>query len=85
MRSQLMRRPEQTIGCLFSITGFTDPAIILASHLAPQTILLWEGKEIDFVLKNNSISKSLVTKFRWYPERCVPDINTSTLLLEGHV
>ncbi len=78
MRSQLLRRPSSTIGSVFSVNGFTEPAIILASYTAPQTILLWEGTEIEHVL-NNNICNALETKLRFYTERCIPDFNTKTI------
>ena len=39
--------PASVIGMIFSRTGFTDPASILAQFLSPQTILLWQGSEIE--------------------------------------
>src|SRR5262249_45514290 len=46
LRNQLSRRPASTVGLLFSRSGFTDPAKILARFVAPQTILLWRGAEV---------------------------------------
>jgi len=79
MRSQLLRRPSSTIGSMFALNGFTESAIILASHIAPQTILLWEGTEIEYVLNANNICNSFIIKYKWYIERCIPDFNTKTL------
>lgn len=76
MRSQLLRRPSGTIGCMFSVSGFTLPAIILASNLAPQTILLWEGNEIGTHIANKSICNALLAKYRHFVEHCVPDYDT---------
>lgn len=78
IRSQLLRRPSQTIASIFCTAGFTEPATILATYAAPQTILLWEGTEINYVLKNNNICDSLVKKYKVFTERCVPDYNTLT-------
>lgn len=77
MRSQLLRRPAATIGCIFSTSGFTEPAVTLASHVAPQTILLWEQSEVEFVLgREGLICESLLSKYQYYIEKCVPDFNT---------
>jgi hypothetical protein len=77
LRSQLMRRPSATIGSIFSVSGFTEPAIILAGHLAPQTILLWEQTEIDYILETGTICNSLKLKYKNYVEYCKADYNTS--------
>ena len=55
MRSQLLMRPAATIGSIFTFSDFTSVAIEMASYLAPQTILLWENSEIEYVLNNNCI------------------------------
>lgn len=47
MRNQLLRRVVATIGIIFSGNGFTYAAIALARYIAPQTILLWTGDEIE--------------------------------------
>jgi len=64
MRSQLMRRPSATIGCIFSSGGFTEPALTLANFTFPQTILLWNGEEIAYCLRMRSFSQALMTKYR---------------------
>jgi hypothetical protein len=51
MRNQLLGRPGATIGAIFSRSGFTDPALILAQFNAPQTILLWDVDEIEYALR----------------------------------
>jgi hypothetical protein len=80
MRSQLLRRPSSTIGSIFSINGFTQPAIILASYMAPQTILLWEQTEIDYVINEGNIADSLKEKYRMCIKECICDFNTKPLL-----
>ena len=64
MRSQLMRRPSATIGSIFSIKGFTRPAMTLLDFIHPQTILAWERDDIEFSLKNKSFCDSLKRKYR---------------------
>ena len=55
LRNQLLRRPASTLGLVFSSTGFTNPAIMLSRFLSPQTILLWNGQEIQYALEQESI------------------------------
>jgi hypothetical protein len=64
LRSQLMRRPSATIASIFSMAGFTDPALTLLNFIHPQTILAWEKDEITYCLENNNFCNSLVKKYR---------------------
>ena len=63
LRSQLMRRPATGIASIFSIAGFTAPALTLLNFIHPQTILAWEKDEIDYCLKKQNFSKSLIKKY----------------------
>lgn len=82
LRNRLLNRPSQVIGCFFSMAGYTEPAKILAEHLAPQTILLWEQYDIDFSLKNRYFCRGLEKKY----QECVmsgrPDFNLIELLTD---
>lgn len=51
MRNQLLRRHASTLGVVFSCSGFTPPASILAQYLGPQMVLLWSGDEIAYALQ----------------------------------
>jgi hypothetical protein len=64
LRSQLMRRPSTTIASIFSVAGFTQPALILLGFIHPQTILAWESDDIEFSLKNKNFRDSLKQKYR---------------------
>ncbi len=44
MRNQLMRRPAATVGLIFSTSGYTAPAQVLAGYLGSQTILFWHPR-----------------------------------------
>jgi hypothetical protein len=68
MRNQLLRRPAATIGAIFSRSGFTAPAFTLAQYLAPQTILLWEGEELEFALGHEAMCRYLIDKYRYSVE-----------------
>jgi hypothetical protein len=73
LRNQLLRRPASTIGLLFSRTGFTDPARHLSYFSLPQTILLWNGEEIKYALKKETICELLTLKYRVCVEDGLPD------------
>jgi hypothetical protein len=77
LRNQLLRRPSGILGSIISKNGFTESARLLAQFLAPQAILLWEGKEIEFVLKEESITSALRRKYRYCIEQGLPDYNIS--------
>ena len=64
MRNQLLRRPVSTIGLIFSQQGFTEPAATLARFTAPQTILLWDGKELAWALNEQRMRESFSRKYR---------------------
>jgi hypothetical protein len=73
MRNQLLRRPSGAIGLVFSRAGFTQPAILLARYIAAPTILLWAGKELDYVLQVEKIGEFLESKYRECIETGFPD------------
>jgi hypothetical protein len=82
LRNQLLRRPAAAIGSVFSRSGFTEATVTLTGFVAPQTILLWGGKEIEYSLTNKSICKFLIKKYRVFVQKCIPnyDITTGTFL-----
>ncbi len=59
LRNQLVRRPSSVVGALFSTSGFTEPALIISKFLAPQTILLWPMRDIDFCFKNQCFTRGM--------------------------
>ncbi len=64
LRNQLLRRPVATIGIVFSRSGFTEPAETLTRFVAPQTILLWHGAEMEFALQRKYMRQGLREKYR---------------------
>ncbi len=64
LRNQLLRRPTGTVGLVFSRTGFTDSARYLSFFSLPQSILLWSGEEIEYVLHEEKICEFLIVKYR---------------------
>ena len=76
LRNQLMRRPAGVIGCVFSSSGFTDPAKTLAKFMAPHAILLWQGPEIAHLLGINTFTEALEAKMRQLIQHGNPDFDT---------
>jgi len=75
LRNQLLRRPSGVIGSFFSVSGFTDPAVTLARFTAPQTILLWNGDELEYALQKQHIIEGLIAKYRYCVEHGLPNYN----------
>lgn len=73
LRNQLLRRPAHAIGSIFSRLGFTPSAKTLAKFLAPQTILLWEGAEVEFAISRECMVSGLLAKFQHAVEEGFPD------------
>jgi hypothetical protein len=67
-----MRRHASTIGIVFSQRGFTAPAVILARYVAPQMILLWDGHEVSYALRQRQMRQSLKAKYRFCIEQGDP-------------
>lgn len=72
LRNQLLRRPAQTLGLLFSTNGFTESAQVLTRFTAPQTILLWPGQEVAYCLQNQYFRQGLMMKYQWCIEHAIP-------------
>jgi hypothetical protein len=69
LRNQLLRRPTGVIGIVVSRGGFTEPAETLAQFLSPQTVLLYGGEEIDYLLGQEKMVGPLLTKYRYCIEQ----------------
>ena len=79
LRNQLMRRPVATIGMVFTRSGYTDPALMLARYLSGQTILLWQPDEIVLALKEERIESFLKAKYLACVMYGTPDTNALSL------
>jgi len=75
LRNQLLRRPSNAVGSIFSTTGFTEPALILSQFSAPQTILLWEPNHIEHCLRNEYFKEGLIKKYRHAIEEGFPNFD----------
>ena len=65
LRSQLERRPPNTMGVIFSKSGFTHEAVILLSHLSPCNVLLFDGDDLELVQRRPaSLVEALCIKYR---------------------
>ncbi len=79
MRNQLQRRPNGVIGSVFSVNGFTEPALTLAQFIAPQTILLWDQQDINYCLQHGTFIDGLLKKYRHCIEYGKPNYNLTPL------
>jgi hypothetical protein len=79
MRSQLQRRPNGVIGSVFSVNGFTDPALTLAQFMAPQTILLWNNQDVEYCLGEGTFLEGFFLKYRYCVEQGKADFNLNPL------
>jgi Restriction endonuclease len=64
LRNQLLRRPDTTLGCVFTAGDFTEPALTLADFAVPHRILLWPGDGIEECLKAQDFKTTLEKKYR---------------------
>jgi hypothetical protein len=78
LRNQLLRRPAGTIGVVFSRSDFTRPARKLSQMIAPQAILLWNGREVEYALKQRCFHRALRMKYRMLVEEGVPDFDITS-------
>jgi len=80
LRSQLMRRAT-TIGNVFSMSGFTEPALKLMRTLSPQIILLWQRDEIELCLKRKDMTWALLLKYHYAVEECISAFNIKSVTI----
>jgi hypothetical protein len=64
LRNQLMKRPDTTLGCVFTRDHFSTPALVVADFATPQRILLWSKGDIDACLRNENFAAVLQDKYR---------------------
>jgi hypothetical protein len=79
MPNQLLRGPAASVGMIFSTSGCTQPAEVLAGYLGSQTILLWYPQEIKLAVDKGRIVPLLEFKYRYCVEEGVPDLDTTSL------
>jgi hypothetical protein len=65
LRIQLLRRPDSTLGCVFTRQRFTRPALILTDLSIPHRMLLWSDSHIEDSLRKESFAKTLREKYRY--------------------
>jgi hypothetical protein len=71
-KARLDRRPPAAIGLLFSVSGFTMPAVEEAMRHPTRNVLLWEGDDITYALLHG-MRAALQLKWRKAVEKAVPD------------
>ena len=64
---------------VFSRSGYTDAALLLAGYLGGQTILLWHPGEITLALTKEKIVPLLEAKYRACVEKGIHDADTESM------
>jgi hypothetical protein len=84
LQVRLKRRPPTVIGCVFSATDFTWPAVALIETFMPNTILLWNKKDIEYCFKNQFFTEGLRLKYKNVIEECnhIYDLATYDQLIQ---
>lgn len=77
LRNQLLRRPAGVVGSVFSRASFTEPARTLAQYMAPQAVLLWDGREVAALLARQNFTEALSRKYEYLVQMGFPDFDTS--------
>ena len=62
---------------IFSTSGYTQPAELLAGYLGSQTILLWYPQEIKLAVEKGRIVPLLEVKYRLCVEEGTPGVNVA--------
>ena len=75
LRSQLSRRPGQALGAIFSVSGFTREATILAQFHPPTNIVFWELDDIRHGLSTSGMRAGLKAKFQYAVKYGLIDYN----------
>lgn len=80
LRAQLSRRPAGVVGLMFSRSGFSQAAIVLAQYGAPQNVLLWRGSELEDAIRERRIVGRLQAKYRECVETGYPYLRVAPAL-----
>lgn len=72
LKARLDRRPPAAMGLLFSVNGFTGPAVQEAMRHPTRNVLLWRPPDLTHGLLHG-MRAALQTKWRKAVENAVPD------------
>jgi len=79
LRNQLSRRSYLSMGCVFSAGGYTEPVTTLIDYLGNETILLWEGEEVEYCISKKKIKEFFIKKLENRIELGIHNFNITTL------
>lgn len=79
MRLHLEGRPPCTMGMLFSMGGYKEPARYLAYNSRPLNVLLWEQKDIDWAIRGGGFVELTRRKLRRAIEARIVDHTPAAL------
>jgi hypothetical protein len=71
--SQLARRPATTMGMVFTLKGFTEPATALTNMTSPVRLLLWEPDDLEPAIAEGRMRDALKFKYRYAQEYGLAD------------
>ncbi|WP_224367721.1 restriction endonuclease [Hyalangium versicolor] len=71
-KARLDRRPSAAIGLLFSVSGFTKPALQEALQHPTRNVLLWKRPDITYALMNG-MRAAIQLKWRKAVEKAAPE------------
>lgn len=83
LASKLLRRPAGLIGSVFSATDFEESAVLLSLFLAPLTVLLWYGNDIEWCLANAE-DGGFVEALQWKYRQAV-DLGQPKVVLSSRI
>jgi len=78
LRNQLTRRPSTLIGCMFTSGDFTSAAKLMVNFTKPQTILCWNGQEIDECIRKRDFAFLMQSKYQACIERAEHYLETKS-------
>jgi hypothetical protein len=78
LRNQLSRRPYNSIGCVYSSGGFTEAVANLIDYLGNETILLWQGEEVEMCIQKMAIKEFFRIKYEMRVEHGIQNFNVAT-------
>jgi hypothetical protein len=76
-KARLDRRSPGVTGLMFSVSGFTNPALLEAYIHPLRNVLLWGARDITSAL-HQGMRAGLQAKWRHAVERAVPDFKLTT-------
>lgn len=75
LRHQLARRPPGVLGSVFSMSGFSEAAVLLTTYTPQNNILLWNGSDMKNALLKGRMIDSFREKYAYLLRTGLPDLS----------